>query len=296
MFTRFMAAGAALALATSAFATLDGASVQADAAAASLQLLAMQDSPTQFGNSTAGTQASPGGSELDLLYGGIDGGLMKLSIAGNLEGNYNKMWIFIDALPDAGENPLQPGNVDGGFNEIQNFTGMTFDDGFVPDHGLRLEVGDGFGGVRFFNLVDNTAGDVDTFGGFGNLPRGPIAGNFGVTYGWDNSNNLGVNGSGDVAGDPLTADKGWEFAIDMSAAFGRGNLSNVKVMAFVTSGDGTYLSNQFLPGINNPNNLGGNPGGVNFAGIAGAQYATLPYVPEPSSLLILGLGALLRRR
>lgn len=296
MFTRFIAAGAALALATSAFAALDGINVQADAAAAALDLLAVQDSPTQFGNSTAGTQASPGGSELDLLYGGIEAGFLKLSITGNLESNYNKMWIFIDALSDAGENPLQPGNVDGGFNEIQNFTGMTFDDGFVPDHGLRLEVGDGFGGVRFFNLVDNTAGDVDTFGGFGSLPRGPIAGGFGVSYGWDNSNNLGVNGTGDPAGDPMTADKGWEFVIDMSAAFGRVDPSNVKVLAFVTSGDGTFLSNQFLPGINNPNNLGGNPGGIDFNNILGLQCATVPYVPEPASLLLLGLGALLRRR
>jgi hypothetical protein len=85
--------------ATSAWAALDGMNLQADAAAGSLNLLAAQDTQTQFGDATVGNQAADFGSELDFAYGVIDSGLLKLSLGGNLEGNFNKMWIFFDAVP-----------------------------------------------------------------------------------------------------------------------------------------------------------------------------------------------------
>jgi hypothetical protein len=174
--------------------------------------------------------------------------------------------------------------------------GLTFDAGFEPDHFIRIEVGGGFGGVRFGDLIDNTGGDIHTFGGPGDLPLANVVGGFGTTYGWDNSNTAGVEGgNGLAANDPFSADTGWEFEISLLDAFGDAGISSVGFAAFVSNGDAGFLSNQVLPGIGGGDNLGG-PGGVNFNNIDGDQFATI--VPEPAALSLLGLGAvmLLRRR
>ncbi len=253
-------------------------------------LLATQDTPTQFGNATGGGQDSAGGSEVNQLFGSISGGTLNLGITGNLEGNFNKLWIFFDAVP-GGENVLSDDNADGGFGEINAMQGMTFDSGFEPDHGLRFEVGGGFLGIRYFDLIDNVGGDIFTAGGTGDLPLNNAAGALGVNIGWDNSNVLGVDGAS--AAGAATATTGWELAIDMAAFFG--SAGPVGVTAFVSSGDATFLSNQVLPGVGGAGNLAG-PGNVNFNNIAGDQYATI--VPEPATLSLLGLGAiaLIRRR
>lgn len=249
--------------------------------------LAVQDTATQFGNAAGGSQAS-GGSELNAAYGYIDGGTLYLGLTGNLEANFNKMWIFIDAVA-GGENVLAGDNVDGGFGEINNLN-YTFDAGFEPDHGIRLEVGGGFLGIRGFDLIDNTGGDIWTAGGTGDLPLATGVGGFGVQTGWDNSNGLGVTDS-DASG-ALTATTGVEFAIDMATFFGA-TPSSVKVMAVITSGDGGFTSNQVLGGVGGAGNLGGSP---NFESIAGEQFFTV--VPAPASVALLGLGgvAALRRR
>ncbi len=272
---------------------LDGQNIQADAAADGLTLLAAQDTQTAFGDSPGG-QDSPGGSELDLLYGSLGGGNLNLGLAGNLEGNFNKLWIFFDAVP-GGENVLLDDNEDGGFGEINAMAGLTFDSGFEPDHGLRFEVGGGFLGVRYFDLIDNVGGDISTGGGTGDLPTGPVAGALGVTWGWDNGNALGVEGgTGPALNDPFTADTGWELQMSLLDFFGDAGIGQVGVAAFISSGDGTFLANQVLPGIGGGGNLGA-PADVDFASIAGDQFAV---IPEPLSVLSLGLGALmlLRRR
>lgn len=250
--------------------------------------LAVQDTATQFGDATGGGQDSAGGSELNAAYGYIDGGILYLGLTGNLEGNFNKMWIFIDAVA-GGENTLAGDNVDGGFNEI-NSLGYTFDAAFEPDHGIRLEVGGGFLGIRGFDLIDNTGGDIWTAGGTGDLPLSTGVGGFGVQTGWDNSNTLGVTGS-DASG-ALSATTGIEFAIDMAAFFGA-TPGSVKVMAVISNDNGGFTSNQVLGGVGGANNLGGAP---NFENIAGDQFFTV--IPAPASVALLGLGgvAALRRR
>lgn len=259
-------------------------------------LRATQDTPTGFGDSTAGTQGSPFGGELDAMYGDIVGSTLTLAIAGNIEGNFNKAWIFIDTKA-GGENTLDATNTDGGFNEIQRLAGMTFDAGFAPDWAIRIEVGSGFYGINFADLQADTSGGIWGGGGFEDLPAANRAGGFGITHGWDNSNAAGVT---DVsAAGALTATTGLELSIDMATAFGDGSLTSLKVMAIYGNGDGGFMSNQVLPGIavgirGAPGNLG-DPSFVNFGNIAGQQFVT---IPEPATVVLFGLGglALIRRR
>ncbi|MEM8758317.1 MAG: hypothetical protein AAGF47_11110, partial [Planctomycetota bacterium] len=271
-----LCAFSALAVAGSAMGQLDGQNI-----GAGLPLLSVQDTATQFGNSSGADQGSPFGSELNSLYGTISGGTLSFSIAGNLEANFNKVFVFIDGVA-GGENTLLGDNVDGGFDEINNL-GYTFDAGFEPDHGFRMEVGDGFFGVNSFDLIDNTGSTVVSGGGPGDLPL--TDGTDGVTtVGWDNANPFGVTDT-DASG-ALTGTTGWEFEVDLLSFLGEVP-SEVRIMAVLTNADGGFTSNQVLPGVGGAGNLGG---GVDFSAIAGEQFATI--VPAPASAALLGLGGL----
>jgi hypothetical protein len=257
---------------TEAF-TLDGQGIPSEG----LTSWAVQDTPTGYGDAIGGGQDSAGGSELDQLFADVDNinGVLNLGITGNLEGNYNKMWIFFDAVA-GGENVLSSDNVDGGFNEIKNMAGLTFPVGTTMDHGLRLEIGGGFVGVRFFDLITNTAQDVFTGTGPGDLPLSNEGGPKGVTFGWDNSNVLGVDGTS--ATGATTATTGFEFSINLLDAF-NGSQGDIGVATFVTSGDATNVSNQVLPGIGGGANLGA-PGGVTLNSVV-----TVPGDPLAGHLL-----------
>ncbi|MEQ8848747.1 PEP-CTERM sorting domain-containing protein [Botrimarina sp.] len=258
-------------------AHLDGA----DIPTGGLTLQATQDTPTGFGNSS-GTQESLGGSELNALYADIEGRKLTIGITGNLEANFNKLFIFFDAT-DGGEASLAGDNADGGFGEINNLQGLMFEGGATMDHGLRFELGGGFLGVRFFDLIDNTASDVFTAGGPGSLPA-EAAGNSAVMVGWDNSNAAGVDGSS--AAGAGTATTGIELEIDLIEAFGA-TQGDIGISAIITSGDATFLSNQALPGLNGASNLG-SPSGQTLpvAVVPGAP------IPEPTAAALLGLAAL----
>jgi hypothetical protein len=277
-------------LAGSAAAQLDGQNI-----GAGLTLIGVQDTQTQFGNATGGGQNSAGGGELNSLYASLGGGVLNVGIGGNIEGNFNKGIFFFDTKA-GGENVLANDNVIGGFNEINNLAGLTFDAAFAPDFAIQFELGNGFYSVRFADLQNNVGGDIFTGGGFAALPTSG-AGGFGVSFGWDNSNVLGVNGFGDpTLGDPLSATTGFELSIDLLAAFGDASLSSVAISGFYGNGGLDFLSNQVLgeAGLGGAGNLGG-PGGVNFNNFAGNQFAV---IPAPASAALLGLGGLViaRRR
>ncbi len=266
-------------------ATLDGANIPSEG----LTLRATQDTPGGFGDATGGGQDSTGGSELNELYADIDGRFLTIGMTGNLEGNFNKMFVFLDAVA-GGESTLASDNADGGFGEINNMSGLMFDGGATMDHGLRFEVGGGFNGVNFFDLIDNSASSVTSGGGPGSLPVAN-AGTSAITVGWDNSNILGVDG-GSAAG-AATATTGWEIQIDMIQAFGA-TQGDVNIAAIVTSGDASFLSNQALPGVGGAGNLG--PADGNTLLVATVQGEP---IPEPTTLAIAGLAGLMlaaRRR
>jgi hypothetical protein len=263
----------------SAAITLDGANIPSEG----LDLLATQDSATRFGNAIGGGQDSAGGSELNQIYANIVGTTLELGITGNLEGNFNKMWIFFDGVA-GGQNVLADDNADGGFGEINNLAGLTFDGGFTADRGIRIEIGSGYWGVNGFDLVSKTATSIANGGGPGDLALVGVAGAYGVSFGWDNSNVLGVDGSSSAAA--ATATTGWEFSIDMATFFGE-SPSSVGISTFVSNGDGGFLSNQVLPGTGGTDNLG-SP--------SGSTVGFVTAVPEPSSCLLLSLGGLLMIR
>lgn len=257
-------------------AVIDGANIPSEG----LTLRETQNSPTGFGNATGGGQNS-GGSELNQLYADISGGVLTIGITGNLESNFNKFFLFIDAVP-GGENILANDNADGGFGEINNMAGLIFANGATMDHGLRFEIGGGFYGVRQFDLIDNTGGDVSTGGGPGSLPISGV-GSGGITVGWDNSNVLGVDGVS--AAGAATATTGWEIEIDLVQAYGLSQ-GDINLAMVITSGDAGFLSNQTLPGLNGAGNLGsGNGQTLPVVTIPG-----LP-VPEPSAALLMGFVA-----
>lgn len=280
----------ALALSAGAALAQSGSNIQADAATLGAPLVSVQLNGTQFGNSS-GTQNSNGGSELNAAWGNIAAGKLNLLMTGNLEANYNKMWIFFDD-GSAGVNQLAGGYSDGGFNEINNMTGLRFDNGFNASRGMRLEVGPGFLGIRGFTLNGAPGYDIFTAGGPGSLALSNVVGANGVNLGWDNSNALGVD-SGSAAG-ALSASTGWNFSIDLATYFGNAGLSSVKVMAFITSGDAGFASNQFLGSLPaGYGNLGG-LGGHDFNNDVGEQFFTI--VPAPGAISLLGLAGLAAAR
>lgn len=269
-----------LAMAANGAITVNGRDIPSEG----LPLLATQDTPTGFGNATGGGQNSAGGSELNQIFGSISGGTLELGITGNLEGNFNKMFIFFDAV-SGGESTLLNDNADGGFGEINNLAGLSFSGGFTADHGIRIEVGNGFWGINGFNTISNTAFSIASGGGFSDLPVS-ATGSGGVTVGWDNSNVLGVSDTS--AATANTATTGWEFSIDMATFFGA-TPSEVGVTAFVANAGADFISNQVLPGIG---------GGGNLGTPSSATIDSVLVVPEPSAALLgsLGLLGLLRRR
>ena len=99
--------------------------------------LAVQTNNTQFGDSTAGDGNSGGGSELDAIYGVVQGGNLDLLLTGNLENNNNNLDIFIaDGRP--GQNVI---NAAGGLPVLIAMNGSKFSPGFNATYALDINGG-----------------------------------------------------------------------------------------------------------------------------------------------------------
>jgi hypothetical protein len=233
---RIMFLACSLALATTAMPgnalavpTMDGTASVADDYAS----LSIQNTDTQFGdNSSADPIATAdGGSELDQVFGKIEGDRLYMVLAGNLETNFNKLEIFIDSKA-GGHNVLDgsllPAGVDafccGGFGTtsgaLQNMGGgvdglgiekVKFDTGFEADYYLTFTNGaedigeENVDRVSFhaasIHFSDMTLGSAKAnvavgiqlaYNGLPNVLRGPLAADFNEDFVPVDSVDLGI--------------------------------------------------------------------------------------------------------
>jgi hypothetical protein len=277
---------------------------------------AVQDTPTGFGNSN-GFPGSPG-SELDAAFGRIrgDGGL-ELALTGNLEAGGNAIVVFFDVRAGGAVASTLPGgfgvlgafggqrtddwgtDIDGGEGIFSPSGPSILDPGFNPDFAIEFNVADG---NRHVNVIDMAVGGNDPSLVNRDVYLGPtpelspavtqdyyrdggatFSGQ--VRHDFFNANDAGVNGFDTnnppgPLGDPLSAMYALEYAL--SPEFVDADPDRpIHVMAFITNGGGDFLSNQFLPGLGGPNNLGGtgNPGGeplFDAREFPGNQFFTIP--------------------
>jgi hypothetical protein len=227
-------------------------------------------------------QGTPGNFGDDVLH---------VHIAGNLESNFNKLDIFIDAVAGAGQNPLLA-SPDPSYAGTFNMRSSSFDVDFGADYYLRYTTG--IGGTseveHYFDCVllgdgsDNGAGT--TLSGApkndpGNNPLlGTGANGIGNISGTiDNSNLLGVSGPGEgigldqaFEGDPSLVEKGMEMVIDLDA-LGWDGSRDVLIGGWMSLGD--QLSNQVIGGLPENTETLGAGDVLDFNTFAGDQFVTL---------------------
>ena len=254
----------------------------------------VQNTQTSFGNADVGLPDFCNGSELDSGNVLIDEGYLYIMLTGNLESNFNKVDIFIDAR-SGGQNTLRSDNADVDFDGLNRMgddgtgNGLTFDAGFDADMWVSMTCG----GEVFATYA--TYAELPTEGaGFGMYIGTGTSGGGGAIYGktgmilaLDNSNTGGVGfGEGVSCGEGTTT--GIEVAIPLYLFDWdgeAGDITSAKVCAFINNGDHDYMSNQVLGGLEGSGNLG-DPRNVNFDLIVGSQFfeiggAALP-CPDPT--------------
>ncbi len=281
-----ISAVAALAMATSAQAVIVDGSIAGDGYGAAR---AVQTVETSFGDNQ---------SELNAGYGFISGGKLHLAITGQVEANFNKLEIFIDAAAGGQSVFASAGNDGAG-----NMNGMVFDTAFTPETHIIVRNGnagsDKFD-LDFANLLTTAVtSQFSIFGasltGTGTVAAGPATASA-IEVGYDNSNVLGVGGGGGAAADQVAAaavQTGLELVIDLADLGYLGG--DIRVSAIVNNGDHGFASNQVLGGLPIGSSHLAGLSTTDFSGIAGDQFFV---IPEPASMALLGLGglAMLRRR
>lgn len=259
--------------------------------------VAVQNTNTQFGDASDGTAGFCNGSEIDGLYAFVADGYLHLLVAGNLESNFNKLEIFIDAIPGEGQNPILGNNngidfnalntmgefVDGETGEVQ--PGLSFDAAFVPDFWVTFTGGQGTGpkGEPVYDTYCNYAalltggGDTGAAGGAGPGSAGAkrkLVLDNGIEAAIDNSNVAGVIGGTELNEDGgAGVTTGIEIAIPL-AALGHTAGDDIGVSAMVNATGHDFLSNQVIGGIGGGDNLGF-PRFVNFDVIEGDQFVVI---------------------
>ncbi|MGJ8726330.1 MAG: hypothetical protein ACSHYB_17410 [Roseibacillus sp.] len=215
--------------------------------------ISVQGIQTEFGDNF---------SELNAAYAGVQNGKLFLMLTGNIEGNFNKLNIFIDSTSAVSTNVLTAAGNDG--SGVMN--GLTFDTGFAPDY--HLIVRRGFGSTnqldmdisnlatgQFASFNDIFGGSQEGFADTGTPNSGALTPNP-IGVGYFNLNQAGITG-GTGAADPVAAQAvraGFEVCIDL-ADIGSPSGGNIKAMAFVTNSNLTFTSNQFLGSL--PEDLNG---------------------------------------
>ena len=245
--------------------------------------IVVQDTQTQFGDASDGLEGQCNGSELDGAYARIENDTLYILLAGNLESNFNKLEVFLDAV-DGGQNQLRSDNPDVDFNGLNRMgddpatkkvvEGLTFDADFSADLWVGLTCGgDPFAGyMNYAEILSKGTGFGSYLGSGGAGAAGAVIFKSGFGFGLDNSNTAGVVGGAEI-GDGSGVFTGVELAIPLAAIPGYMG-GDIKVCAFINGGGHDFVSNQVLCGIGGGANLG-EPRFVNFDFIPGAQYFTV---------------------
>ncbi|MBX3367283.1 MAG: hypothetical protein KF912_08200 [Phycisphaeraceae bacterium] len=105
------------------------------------------------------------GSEINGVYGYVDtaNGDLYVLITGNIESNFNKLHLFIDANATDGQNVMRSDNVPALFNQINRFgpgtegTGLVWDADFAPDYWMAINMG-GFPVTQYADAATLRAG------------------------------------------------------------------------------------------------------------------------------------------
>jgi len=218
---------------------------------------AVQTVQTQFGD------ASPdNGSELDAAYARIDSGALYILLTGNLQNNFNRLNIFIDACP-GGQQSINLAQSPANDGWAAAYDGFTFDPGFAADYLLILRNGASRFDIDFTDLTNGTAGLVeaatDVFSGSLTGSNIGALASTGIGVAHNGSNIAGVT-AGTGAADQAAAaavTTGIELRVPLTAI---GNPTGaLRVCAMININTHLYLSNQFLGGLTPPQgNLGAN--------------------------------------
>lgn len=270
-------------------------------------LASVQTVQTEFGDND---------SELNAAWAHVNGGVLYLTLTGNLEDNFNRLNIFIDSV-SGGENVVTNNTGFGGNNPANDnwagkYAGFTFDAGFAADYLIILR--NGFvAGPQFdvdFNSVGNTSiveSSSDIFGG-SLTGANPSVGPAGLGVAFNNSNVAGVTGGMGAANQAaaVAVQTGIELAIPLAAIGNPSPGDCIKISAMINGTNHDYLSNQFLGPIDNVApyeqiRLGGDGSGGfngtvgqinlnNNSYASGEQFFSICTVPEPSSCVLIGLA------
>ena len=257
----------------------------------------LQNTQTNFGDNTDGDIGNANGSELNVGDAMIRDGVLYIMLAGNLEANFNKLDIFIDAR-EGGQNTLRNDNPDVNYDGLNRMgpdpddptsVGLTFEEGFEPD--LFVTIGGGLikgkEGEEYVFYADaaelrSEGGGNGTYLGSGGAgPDGVLEGSNGITIAVDNSNIGGVSwGTGISCGEGVTTGVELGVPLFLFDWDGKHSITSARVCAFVNSADHDYVSNQVLGGIGGGDNFG-EPRSINFNTATGNQFFATGGVADP---------------
>ncbi|MBX3432052.1 MAG: PEP-CTERM sorting domain-containing protein [Pirellulales bacterium] len=183
--------------------------------------------------------------------------------------------------------------------------GQLIDQAYATTLGTDGDTGQLLARELAFVLPPDLVNDPDN-----NSNRRDMLNTVGLELAYNDSNVAGVSGDSPyttpTAGDPENVTTGLEFSIPLSAIGSPGSSDVIRIFAFINGGGHDYASNQvsgdgILDGNLGGNGFGGFTGdlsGVNMNDFAGNQFVslavpglpTLASVPEPGSIVLIGLA------